>query len=302
MDRLQRAYHCLEGLSVGDALGGFFEFSRGTISRRITERIIPQGTWHWTDDTQMALSLVAVLGLTGGIDQDTLATSLATHYERARGYGMASRAVLKGIRADGDWRTHAARAFQGQGSYGNGCASRVPPVGAYFADDLDAVVDHAQRSAAVTHAHPEASAGAIAVAVATAWAWRLRNDIPPSRTAFLDLVLPFVPTSTVREKLAQARDVPADTTLEEAVTLLGNGSQTTVQDTVPLALWCAGEQLGSYEEAIWLTLAAQGDCDTTCAIVGGIVVMSTGLEALPATWRAAREPLPVWVGDEGSVV
>lgn len=43
MDRLQRAFHSLEGLSVGDALGGFFKFSQGTVSRRITERSVPQG-------------------------------------------------------------------------------------------------------------------------------------------------------------------------------------------------------------------------------------------------------------------
>jgi len=292
MDRLQRAFHSLEGLSVGDALGGFFEFSQGAVSRRITEHIVPQGIWHWTDDTQMALALVAVLQETGGIDQDRLAVSLATRYERERGYGMASRAVLKGIRTDGDWRTHAARVFQGQGSYGNGCASRVPPIGAYFADDLEAVITHARRSAEVTHAHPEAGAGAIAVAVATAWAWRLRDTERPSRSAFIDLVLPSVPTSMVREKLLTARNLPDDTDVPTAVATLGNGSRATVQDTVPPALWCAGEQLDSYAEAIWPALAAQGDCDTTCAIVGGIVVMRTGVDDIPGRWRQAREPLP----------
>lgn len=56
-DPLQRALLSLQGLALGDALGGFFEFSHGRLSRRITERIVPQGTWHWTDDTQMVLSL-----------------------------------------------------------------------------------------------------------------------------------------------------------------------------------------------------------------------------------------------------
>jgi ADP-ribosylglycohydrolase len=34
---------------------------------------------------------------------------------------------------------------------------RVAPVDAYFADDLEHVVEQARRSAEVTHAHPEGS-------------------------------------------------------------------------------------------------------------------------------------------------
>ena len=40
-DPLERALLSLHGLALGDALGGFFEFSHGRLSRRITERIIP---------------------------------------------------------------------------------------------------------------------------------------------------------------------------------------------------------------------------------------------------------------------
>jgi ADP-ribosylglycohydrolase len=60
------------------------------------------------------------------------------------------------------------RQFDGMGSWGNGAAMRVAPLGAWFAEDLDTVVAEAIRSAQVTHAHPEAAAGAVAVAVAAA--------------------------------------------------------------------------------------------------------------------------------------
>lgn len=66
-------------------------------------------------------------------------------------------------------------------------------------------------------------------------------------------------------------------------------------DTVPIALWCAAHHLDSYERAIAAALEAchQGsaDRDTVCAIVGSIVVLSSGLDSIPAPWRAAREPL-----------
>ena len=62
----------------------------------------------------------------------------------------------------------------------------------------------------------------------------------------------------------------------------------------PFALWCAAQHLDSYEEALWLTASGLGDIDTTCAMVGGIVALSTGTECIPRAWRAAREPLPSW--------
>lgn len=36
-------------------------------------------------------------------------------------------------------------------------------------------------------------------------------------------------------------------------------------------------------------VTADGDCDTNCAMVGGIVVLYAGLDSIPADWRPARE-------------
>jgi len=83
-----------------------------------------------------------------------------------------------------------------------------------------------------------------------------------------------------------------------AVSALGNGSAISAQDTVPFVLWCAGECLDNYEEAIWLTASGGGDVDTTCAMVGGIVTTYTGIEGIPAEWIQAREPLPAWAIEE----
>ena len=172
---------------------------------------------------------------------------------------------------------------------------RVAPIGAFFAEDLDTVVEQAIRSAVVTHTHPEAIAGSIAVAIAAAWAWKLgQAGSLPGRAEFLDLILPFVPTSEVRRKLRWARELADATPAESAAAVLGNGTGLSAQDTVPFVLWCAGSQLASYEEALWLTVSGLGDRDTTCAMVGGIVVLYTGVEGIPPSWLQARESLPVW--------
>jgi ADP-ribosylglycohydrolase len=156
-------------------------------------------------------------------------------------------------------------------------------------------VEHARRSAEVTHAHPEGIAGGIAVAVAAAIAWQVRvENSRPDRRRYIDRILPYIPDTEVRSKTRRAREISATTSLYRVIRLLGNGSYISAQDTVPFCLWCAGEWLDNYEEAIWLTARAGGDIDTNCAIVGGIVAMYTGIDGIPKEWLKSREPLPSW--------
>jgi len=241
----------------------------------------------------MALSLVSILAEFGAIDRDRLAQSFAERYDSKRGYGPAMHRLLARIRDGEPWHEVAPSLFAGQGSFGNGAAMRVAPVGAFFAEDMDSVISEACASAEVTHAHPEAIAGAIAVAVAAAWAWRLReSSVVPSKEEFFNLILPLVPESEVHSKIRIARDLWEKIPVQSAVSVLGNGTGISAQDTVPFALWCAAQHLDNYEEALWLTVSGLGDRDTTCAIVGGIVALYTGVEGIPKAWIQQREPLP----------
>lgn len=295
-ERLARARCSLEGLSVGDALGQHFMASflrEGYIPRNE----LPPSPWYFTDDTSMALSIASVLRQDGEINQDHLAADFALRYKQDayRGYGTGMHALLSKINNGHPWREACRNQFSGQGSFGNGAAMRVAPLGAYFADSIEMVVEQAQLSAEVTHAHPEGIAGAIAVALAAAWAWRLREHSPrPNRAEFLDLFLPLVPESEVHTNIRQARDLGTRASVLAAAAKLGNGSQISAQDTVPFVLWCAGQYLGNYEKAIRQTLRGLGDVDTTCAMVGGIVALYGGTENIPSEWLSAREPLPHW--------
>ena len=200
--------------------------------------------------------------------------------------------MLEGIAEGEPWHASARSIYGGTGSMGNGGAMRVAPLGAYFADDLDEVVGQARASAEVTHAHPEGQAGAIAVAVAAAWAWHARNRPGPRPgREMIELVMDRTPEGETRAGLEKALTLELDLPVEEAVGVLGNGSRITAPDTVPFALWCAARHIDDYAEALWTTVSAGGDNDTNCAIVGGIVVLANGREAIPGGWLAAREPL-----------
>lgn len=297
--RLTRAHIALHGLSVGDALGEEFFLPPGTFVNRLQNRRPPSPPWYFTDDTNMALSVYSILRQCAGIDQDRLARSFGEHYDPGRGYGPAMHGVLAAYRQGAHWPEVAPSLFGGTGSFGNGAAMRIAPVAGYFADDLEACIEHARRTTVVTHAHPEAVAGGIAAAVAGAIAWQARQaDEHPMRAEFIERVLPHVPESLVRQNIQKAIKLDDTTNVYDVIRALGNGSSITCQDTIGWTLWCAGTHLDNYTEALWYTISGQGDIDTTCAIVGGIVALYTGLDGIPIEWKEAREPLPRWMHDE----
>ncbi len=301
-ERLTRAIHALHGLSCGDCFGERFFLPPELSQSLIAQRAVPSKPWRYTDDTAMAISILEVLEEYGEVDPERLAENFGRRFilDPRRGYGRAMHSLLPEL-ADhpGQWQQLAPQLFEGKGSFGNGAAMRVAPIGAYFASDLDIARQQAELSAVITHSHSEGIAGAIAVALAAALAWKSRQT-PMSPKQFLEEVSNRTPVSEVRDGIRKARDFPAGTTVEQAVSVLGNGAEVSAQDTVPFCLWVAAHHLTNFEEALWTTVSGLGDRDTTCAIVGGIVAMSAGVERIPKAWLDSREPLPLWFLSEPS--
>jgi ADP-ribosylglycohydrolase len=289
--RMSRALLSLEGLSVGDALGQ--RFFRTDVESLTALRALPRPPWRFTDDTTMALSIVEVLDRFAFIEPGYLAERFAARYrdDPNRGYGPTAMEILDQIASGIPWEIASGEAFRGQGSMGNGGAMRAGPIGAYFADDFDEVVENARASALVTHAHPEGQAGAIAVAIAAAQAWSMQTGVGTDPMALLDATIEHTPSGLTRRGLIDARQISLNTTIEAAVRILGNGSRVISHDTVPFALWCAARHLTDFETAVWQTVSALGDIDTNCAIVGSIVSLASGRESIPVDWIESREPL-----------
>ncbi len=292
--RMERFRISLDGLSVGDAFGGQF-FIPGNYENHFENRSTPEAARYcYTDDTEMALGLGQVLDAFGEIRQDKLARVFAVRYanDMYRGYGAGAHRILASIGAGTDWREAAGTAFGGQGSFGNGGAMRVAPLGGYFAHDFERAAKQASLSAEVTHAHPEGQAGAMAVAVAAAWAWQNRNDSPGKRAReLLEVARDFTPPGLTRDGIETVLTIDLESDPGYTAWKVGNGSQISSQDTVPFTLWCAAKCIEDYPNAIWCTIAVGGDIDTTAAIVGGIVSLSTGRGGIPQEWLARRESL-----------
>lgn len=294
-ERLSRAVLSLHGLAIGDGIGEMMFGRPERAYDMIMQDQLPAGPWWHTDDTEMAISIVEVLRLIGTIHEDTLARQFMWRFAREpdRGYGSGARQQLRMMLEGAEWRATSREAFSGQGSLGNGSAMRVAPVGAWFADDLDRVAEKARASAIVTHMHSEGIAGAIAIAVAAAMAWRLREKVSQGAAGeFLTEVHRRTPDGETRRGIARAFDARLLQTVQSAARALGNGIGVTCPDTVPFTVWAAAKHLGNYPEAIAATASAGGDVDTNCAIVGGIVALSTGWQGLPKSWLENMEALP----------
>jgi ADP-ribosylglycohydrolase len=124
-------------------------------------------------------------------------------------------------------------------------------------------------------------------------AWRFRGrNAQDVATQFLNEIYERTPDSETRRGIAQAIEIRHVESPHTAAQMLGNGSRVICPDTVPFAVWTSAKYFGKYREAIAATASVGGDIDTNCAIVGGIVALSTGWEGIPKNWQQEMEALP----------
>lgn len=293
--RLQCMQTTLLGLAVGDAFGEHFFVDPWVVELFLSERALPKAPWRVTDDTVMACAIAYCLQQEQCIQEDSLARQFALHYSQdpGRGYGGTAFSILRAFCLGEAWKDVSSQAFNGTGSMGNGGAMRSGPLGAFFFDQPEIIVIEAQKSARVTHWHPEGQAGAVAIALAAAWATSVRmGHLRAGDTGELfDFVLRYLPTSTLRIHIEHARECLAFDDVAAVVQQLGNGSRILALDTVPFTLWAAEKYMHSYEKGMWETVSALGDRDTNCAIVGAIVASFLGRESIPKRWIDSLEPL-----------
>lgn len=284
----------LQGLAVGDALGERMFIHHMDIREIADDVDGPNGPYWYTDDTEMATALYEHFHEHNGVTEDALAQKFAQRYcqDPDRGYGAGARRVLSAIHAGISWREAAGNEFGGSGSMGNGAAMRVAPLGAFLSQRFDEVVDHASRSARVTHTHLEGIAGAVAIALSAAVAAKHhRGNADGCRKDMAKMLLQLMPASKTKEGIEKALQLSSTTSTAEAARQLGCGFNIVATDTVPFCVWNIQRSLDDYREALLGTIEVGGDTDTNAAIVGGVVACFTGLEGIPTSWREECEPL-----------
>jgi ADP-ribosylglycohydrolase len=239
------------GAIIGDIVGSAYEFKNHR-SKAFDPFFHPDA--KFTDDTVCTVAIADAL--IQGTDPTSTMQTWCRRYAENGGWGQ--RFALW-IFEDNP---------QPYGSWGNGAAMRISPVG-LLAGTEEEVVQWADSATTITHNHPEAIASARAVALAIFWA---RRGITSTEIA-------AQLTQRFGYDLSQTPDDirPAYKRTERA-----SGS-------VPQAIVCALQSI-SFEDAIRNAVSIGGDSDTIAAIAGGIAEARFGIPEEFA--RHAWEYLP----------
>lgn len=267
---------CLLGLAIGDALGGLFEAqSADAIRNRFptVEQLIayPKDEIWYTDDTQMAIGVCEALIERGEIVEDSLCRAFVANYVPSRGYGRGARAILDAMEDGRDYQQVAEEYFPG-GSYGNGAAMRVAPIGILFRDEPKRLWEQARLSALPTHRHLLGIEGAQLLALAVGLASRMERF---DRTAYFDGLLRVCTTEEYRSKLGEASKVQSP----DDLAALGNRIE--ALHSVPTAIASFALTPESYEATIGNVICLGGDTDTLAAMAGAISGAHVGRDRLP---------------------
>lgn len=268
---------CLLGLAVGDALGSHFEGQpSGWIQNRYAnaEDLIknpPEAPWNYTDDTQMAIGVAEALLKDHEIVEESLCEAFVTNYVPSRGYGRGARVVLDAMREGQNYKHWTNELFPG-GSFGNGAAMRVAPVGLHFHRDPERLWEQARLSSMPTHVHPLGIEGAQLVALAVAICLR---GMPFDRVGFLVELQARAETSEFRQRLSIAERVQSRDDLRQ----LGNGIA--AQDSAVTSIACFTLWPESYDQVVSNAILIGGDTDTIAAMAGAISGAYLGVDAIP---------------------
>jgi ADP-ribosylglycohydrolase len=238
------------GAICGDVIGSVHE-RRGT--KETSFNLFDQAM-RFTDDT--VLTVATAEAILTGEDYGAAYHRYARRYPHA-GYGSAFRAWL---------RSDNPRPY---GSWGNGSAMRVSPVGWMAASESQAL-EEAARSAAPTHDHAEGVKGAQAVALAVYLAR----------------------TGTEKEGIRRRVSEQTGYDLSRSVEAIRPAYRFDVSSagSVPESI-VAFLDAGDFEDAVRLAVSLGGDADTQAAIAGGIAEAYWG--GVPASIEArVRRVLP----------
>jgi poly(ADP-ribose) glycohydrolase ARH3 len=278
------------GSALGDAIGELaFQFPREELLLSELDRLAEV---RYTDDTAMALGLAESIIEKGTIDEQHLGKTFSDNFEREpwRGYASGPPTVFYHVKQTGNSYSEAAQGlFGGGGSFGNGAAMRIGPVGLFFHDSPD-LYDQACASSKVTHAHPVGMDGAAVQAYAVAMGVNLEPDegfpLEPSLKALVD----FARTTEIREKMRLVRKaIGRGISPKAAADAIGR--TVAVQESMPFAVYSFFRHAQSFEDCLLCAIMNGGDRDTLGAMAGAISGAYLGIEAISPSWCRKLENL-----------
>ncbi len=278
----------LVGTATGDALGASVEGWRMVAEGEVEALAESGGLLIYTDDTHMAIGIAESLIAKKDFDGEHMTRTFIRNYELEpfRGYGPGPPRIFMMIKGGEAWDKAAEKLYSG-GSYGNGSAMRIAPIGVFYHDDPTTLKQVAYESSQITHAHELGKEGAALQACAIASATGAEPFSPFNRDDFLRGLSDFIEHEIYKQKLRSIESLIGERDKVKVVLELGNGIE--AFNSVPTAIYSFLTHPQSFEEAIIYAISLGGDTDTIAAMTGAISGAYLGIEAIPETWRQRLE-------------
>ncbi len=282
------------GCFLGDAFGAGFEGMSPERAVFHLDNLSKKFTRSYTDDTDMTLALGESIAESCEIDPEGIAKHFSLSCDLTRGYAIGTIKAVLALRAGLKWHQVARIVFE-EGSFGNGAAMRVSPVGLFYHHDLDSLQEAAIKQANVTHVHPLGQWGAVMQACSVGLAISQNPGEPFKKeqmvTSLREVLWrgPFVYVKALNkivEMVVQGKKLHA----REVVQSLGNGVEAHL--SVPSAGYIAITYSPDFCDAIRAAISLGGDTDTIAGMVGAIVGAHVGEKGLPVEWIEQLEDGP----------
>lgn len=273
---VERFKGCLLGLAIGDSFGAETEGYFFPIEVNMAQR--------YTDDTAMMIGVAESLIECRGFDGEEMAKRFIMNYLREpwRGYGPGPPTIFRMILYEGRrWDEMLDRKIYPGGSFGNGAAMRVAPLGLYYFDEPVKLREVVKKASIITHSHELAIEGAFLQAYAVALALITEVDTL-DRYEFLKKLMEAAKNDEYIRKLKKIEELLSlKASKLDVVRYLGCGVEAI--NSVPTAIYSFLSN-DDFERSVLFAVSLGGDTDTIGAMTGAIAGAYYGVEKIPRGW------------------
>ncbi len=291
---------CIIGQAVGDALGFIAEGHSPDSCKAYIDQVLAEDTEYqfkrgpyplgqYSDDTQLARELMISIVQNQAFKPQDYADRIASIFAENRivGWGLATRESAERLIAGVYWQ-ESGEPFP---SAGNGSAMRAAPIGLFYYDNPDKMIEAAKNQSIITHSDPRCCAGSVTIAGATALAFQ-SDCIDINK--FLDQIAAWTEDidTTISEGLYAMQDW-LELSPDDAVYYIANygyqsgyvndwdGISPYVISSVLWSMYAFLKTPDEYVESIRTAIEVGGDVDTTGAMTGAISGAYNGLSSIP---------------------
>jgi ADP-ribosylglycohydrolase len=310
---------CLIGQCLGDAVGFVVEGFSPEACKRYVEDYVKTGNvgefghfpfpfGQYSDDSQLARELLQSYVSCRKFDPADYAERIKLIFAEKRivGFGYSTKEAVKRLCRGISWEESGTPSP----AAGNGSAMRAAPVGLFFFDNPQMLIQAAHDQGRITHKDPRSSAGAVAISGAVALVLQERTINPE---AFVSSLAEWAGTidhgfASELKKLIQWLSLPP----EKAAAFISEagldaeyiddnewkGISAFVVSSVLWSLYAFLRSPDDYLQTICTAIEAGGDTDTTAAMAGAISGAYLGVGAIPPHLTNHLNDHGTWKFDE----